>query len=130
MRRTWVLETAVSAVVVLLPAALLDTSDARGSDCFSLSFVLLLWPALVGLVAGFVVGARFARRGEPAGAYAALLCALAMAGGVGYLVGATRDGCYSLDVAVEDAPIAGFITLVATLFGLAPGYVVGRLLRR
>jgi hypothetical protein len=130
MRLTWVLAAAISAAVVLLPAVLRDTSDAMGSDCFSLSVVLLLWPALVGLVAGFAVGAWFARRGESAGAYAALLGALAMAGGVGYLVGATGDGCYSLDNSVDDAAVAGLITVVATLFGLAPGYVVGRLLRR
>jgi hypothetical protein len=126
MRRTWVLATAVSAAVVLLGGAgLFSPSDASGG-CFHLSFVLLLWPALVGLVAGFVVGARFARRAEPAGAYAALLGALAMAGGVGYLVGATGPGCYSLHQSLDDATVAGLITVVATSFGLAPGYVVWR----
>ena len=126
----WVPPAAIGAIVILLPAVALDTSGTVRSDCYSARWALLMWPALVGLITGCVAGARFARRRASAGAYLALLAALAIVGGVAYLVGATGGVCWRLEDSMDDAAITGFITLVVTAFGLAPGYLVGRFLRR
>lgn len=112
----------VAVAVMTLGFAAINQLWERGAEC---EIAVLSWCILSGLLITSVGAAVLARLGSPIGAYILLIGALVVVTWLGMASGAGIFEFCGRDATPEEALVLPAFTLVASLIGVVPGYLVG-----